>query len=93
MSLKKIAVLGGGISGLSTSFLLLKNLPNIKVDLYEKSDSVGGALTTHKIPFPYNTFLEEGPSSIRKSYQINELMKILKETDLLSQSLKENLFL
>lgn len=83
---KKIAVLGGGISGLSTSFLLLKHLPNINVHLYESSQSIGGALTTEKLPFSSSSFLEMGPSSLRKSYQINELMKILRDTSLLHES-------
>lgn len=83
---KKIAVLGGGISGLSASFLLLRHLPNTTVHLYESSNIIGGALTTTKLPFTNSSFMEMGPSSLRKSYQINELMKILRDTNLLQES-------
>jgi oxygen-dependent protoporphyrinogen oxidase len=83
---KNIAILGGGISGLSAAFLLLKKIPGITVHLYEKTDSVGGALSSHKLHFRENSWLELGPSSIRKSKQINELMKIISETDLLPKS-------
>ena len=83
---KNIAVLGGGISGISTSFLLLKKLPNITVHLYEKTNVIGGAIITHKLPYSDTSLLEMGPSSIRKSNQLNELMKILDETNLLQKS-------
>ncbi|KAI3646752.1 hypothetical protein MP228_009680 [Amoeboaphelidium protococcarum] len=42
--MKRVAILGGGISGLSSAlFLAIKN-PNIKVTLIEKSSSAGGWL-------------------------------------------------
>ena len=80
---KNIAILGGGISGLSTAFFLLKKIPGISVHLYEKTLHVGGALSSHKLE---DGWLELGPSSIRKSKQINEIMKIISETNLLPKS-------
>lgn len=42
----RVAVLGGGISGLSAAFYLRKTLPEVDVRLWEASDRVGGALCT-----------------------------------------------
>jgi L-2-hydroxyglutarate oxidase len=39
--MKKIAIVGGGIVGLATAFKVQKLLPNAKVTLFEKEDSVG----------------------------------------------------
>ncbi len=41
---RKVAVLGGGISGLSAAFYLKKLLPDVEIQLWEASDHVGGAL-------------------------------------------------
>ena len=44
----KIAVIGSGISGLSTSYFLSKN-QNFHVDLYEKESRLGGHTHTHEL--------------------------------------------
>jgi (S)-2-hydroxyglutarate dehydrogenase len=38
---QKIAVVGGGIVGLATAYKLQKRMPNAKVTLFEKEDSIG----------------------------------------------------
>lgn len=83
---KKIAILGGGLSGLSSSLLMLQKFPNISLHLYEKTNSIGGAISSHQLENSDGSWLETGPSSIRKSFQINEIMKIIEETNLLSKS-------
>lgn len=45
----KIAVVGGGISGLATLFYINKLLPEAKVFLFEKEESVGGKIKTENI--------------------------------------------
>ncbi len=45
----KIAVIGGGISGLSTVFYLNKLIPDAKVFLFEKDDYLGGKIKTDKV--------------------------------------------
>ena len=43
----RIAVVGGGISGLTAAHRLTKLLPSAQVKLYEASDRLGGVLHTH----------------------------------------------
>ena len=39
--IKNIAIVGGGIVGLATAYKLQKRMPNAKVTLFEKEDSIG----------------------------------------------------
>jgi oxygen-dependent protoporphyrinogen oxidase len=56
--MKKVIVIGGGISGLTTAFWLMKNGINVK--LLEKNNYVGGSIKTEVI----NGFMiEHGPNS------------------------------
>ncbi len=43
---KRVAVIGGGISGLATAHRLTELAPNISVTLLEKADRIGGVLQT-----------------------------------------------
>ncbi|KAL8287999.1 hypothetical protein RB597_000201 [Gaeumannomyces tritici] len=42
-----IAVLGGGLTGLTTAFYLTKFLPSARITLYEASDRLGGWVDSH----------------------------------------------
>jgi protoporphyrinogen oxidase len=44
----RVAILGGGVSGISAAYLLLKSVPDadLRVDLFEKRDRVGGLCQT-----------------------------------------------
>jgi oxygen-dependent protoporphyrinogen oxidase len=57
----KIAVLGGGISGLSTAYFLKKELPNASILLIE-SQKWGGWISSLKRD---NTLFETGPRTLR----------------------------
>ncbi|KAF4989718.1 hypothetical protein FGRMN_8933 [Fusarium graminum] len=47
----KIAVLGGGLTGLTTAYYLAKKLPSTtKITLYESSDRLGGWIRTDRVP-------------------------------------------
>ncbi|KIL94510.1 protoporphyrinogen oxidase [Fusarium avenaceum] len=47
----KIAVLGGGLTGLTTAYYLAKKLPSTaKITLYESSDRLGGWIKTDRVP-------------------------------------------
>ncbi|GAA3722820.1 protoporphyrinogen oxidase [Salinicoccus jeotgali] len=45
--MKKIAVIGAGITGLSAAYYLSK-LEDVEVDVYEKSDRAGGKINTYR---------------------------------------------
>ena len=56
----KIAILGGGISGLSTAYFLKNELPNASIQIIE-SDSWGGWIrSVHR-----ETLFETGPRTLR----------------------------
>ena len=44
MEKDKITIIGGGISGLYFSYNLLKQNPNRFIDIYEKSNYLGGRI-------------------------------------------------
>jgi predicted NAD/FAD-binding protein len=45
----KIAIIGSGIAGLSSSYYLIKNNRDIQVDLYEKNNKIGGHSLTYTL--------------------------------------------
>jgi len=60
-SLKKIAIIGGGISGLSLAYKLHKRFSqnhNVQIDLFEKNDRLGGTIHTE---FYEGFTIEKGP--------------------------------
>jgi len=72
----KIAIIGSGISGLSSSYYLLKN-PNIEVDLYEKEDRIGGhshtiTVDNEKIDIGFQVFnYKTYPNMLRLFNELN----------------------
>ena len=51
-NIPRIAIVGAGISGLSTAWYLQKLLPNASIHLFEAGDQVGGVIqTVHTDPF------------------------------------------
>ncbi|HXG85241.1 MAG TPA: protoporphyrinogen oxidase [Pyrinomonadaceae bacterium] len=71
--MKKIGIIGGGISGLVAAFLL-KN-KGFDVRLFEKSGAVGGNVETVKID---GFLIEYAPNSLIKSPRLVDLIKALK---------------
>ena len=62
----RIAVLGGGITGLSTAYYLTKQLPNAKITVYEGSERVGGWLSSKYVDVGNGKILfEQGPRTLR----------------------------
>ena len=48
---QKIAVVGGGLTGLTTAYYLAKHLPpSASITLYESSDRLGGWVRTDRVP-------------------------------------------
>ncbi|CUS12361.1 unnamed protein product [Tuber aestivum] len=65
-TIESVAVLGGGITGLSAAWYLSKLAPSIPVTLYEKLDRLGGWLNTKRIESEDGTIqFEQGPRTIR----------------------------
>ena len=73
---KRVAVIGGGISGLTTAYLLKKK--GFDVTVFESADTVGGNVqTVTRDGFT----IEQGPNSLLKSPRFVDLVKSLKLED------------
>ena len=73
---KRVAVIGGGISGLTTAFLLKRK--GFDVTVFEASDVVGGNVQTLTRD---GYTIEQGPNSLIRSPRLIELIKLLKIED------------
>ena len=61
-----IAVLGGGITGLSSAYYLSQHLPAANITLYESTDRLGGWLRSKHINVGTGTVVfEQGPRTLR----------------------------
>ncbi len=59
--MRRIAVIGGGIAGLSAAYYLNKKLAgNTHITVLEASDRWGGKITTDRLPFEGGLFVVEG---------------------------------
>lgn len=56
----KIAVVGGGIAGLSAAYYARKKFPEAEITLLESSDRWGGKITTDRVAFDDGLFIIEG---------------------------------
>src|SRR5215203_6025861 len=71
--MKKICIIGGGISGLTTAFLLKRK--GFAVTVFEQSDKTGGNVQTIQRD---GYTVEQGPNSLLKSPRLVDLVKLLK---------------
>jgi oxygen-dependent protoporphyrinogen oxidase len=63
---KNIAVLGGGISGLSSAWFLKKEFPDSKITIFEAGKEAGGWIKSKKVDVAGgHVLLECGPRSLR----------------------------
>src|SRR3954453_14218726 len=67
-----VAVIGGGISGLSTAFLL--KAKGFDVKFFEAANRAGGNIQTIQLD---GYTIEQGPNSLLKSPRLIDLVKIL----------------
>ncbi|KAF8512526.1 hypothetical protein BU17DRAFT_54043 [Hysterangium stoloniferum] len=79
-----IAVLGGGITGLSATFHLSRKFPTSRILLVEKSNRLGGWVKSKHVKFPIpggdvgNVVIECGPRTLRpNSRAVLELINLL----------------
>lgn len=82
----KIAILGGGISGLSAAFFAKKRYPDAKIVLFEASDRLGGVIDTGFLDFPY----ERGPRTFVASRSV-ELLELIDQVGLSQEIIKSPL--
>ncbi|RFU32474.1 hypothetical protein B7463_g3876, partial [Scytalidium lignicola] len=62
----RIAVIGGGITGLATAYYLTKEVPRAKITLYEGNKRLGGWLQSKSVEVENGTvLLEQGPRTLR----------------------------
>ena len=73
---KKIGIIGGGISGLTTAFLLKKK--GFDVTVFEAADAVGGNIQTIERD---GYTVEQGPNSLLKAPRLIDLVRLLKLED------------
>jgi hypothetical protein len=63
---RSIAILGGGITGLSAAHYLARELPTIKITIYDSSDRLGGWLQSRRFDVGNgNVLFESGPRTLR----------------------------
>ncbi len=70
--MKKICIIGGGISGLVSAYLLKQK--DFEVTLFDKNETVGGNIQSRKIA---GFLIEQGPNSLLKSPRLVDLIKSL----------------
>lgn len=58
--MSRVAVIGGGLTGLSTAYYLAKEKPNWQIDVYEKEARFGGKIKTKRVD---GYVVEVGPDS------------------------------
>ena len=78
----KIAIIGGGISGLTLAWYLQK--AGVAYDLFEAEAQAGGNLRSW--PTPEGYLLETGPNSLQLSAELEELLADLNLTDQIEDS-------
>lgn len=83
----KIAIIGGGISGLTTAFYLNQLDSSLHVDIYEKKDYLGGKMKTQQQDDFYfecgvNGFLSNKPSTLDLVNDSNAQHLLIKSNDL-----------
>lgn len=83
----KIAILGAGISGLSTAFYLRKKHPHIQLQIFEKEVHAGGLIQTKTAG---GFVFEMAARGIRPSGKGRYFLKLVKELGLIDRLLPAN---
>lgn len=83
--MKRVAVIGGGISGLSAAFYLQKFAPDISVTLFENSSRVGGVINTITTD---DSLLEMGADNF--ATLIPDALQLVRDANLESELVRPN---
>ena len=64
--IQNVAILGGGITGLASAFYLSKQLPEVRITIFEGSSRLGGWLHSKRVDVGNgNVVFEQGPRTLR----------------------------
>ncbi|KDR79922.1 hypothetical protein GALMADRAFT_1169668 [Galerina marginata CBS 339.88] len=81
----RIAILGGGLTGLSSAFHLSRRFPTAKIVLLDKQARMGGWVRSERVSIPQigaSVLLEAGPRSLRpNSKSVLEMIHLLRIED------------
>ncbi len=82
----KIAIIGGGISGLSTAFYIKQKNPNVQITIFEKNKKLGGKMMTKEVDgFLFeegsNGFLSNKPDTLELVKQSGSEELLLRSSD------------
>lgn len=83
----KVAILGAGISGLTTAWYLKQKHPGITVDVFEKRDQVGGNIRSISLG---GHITELGPRGIRPKGKGAHFLQLMHELGMQTQLVKAN---
>ncbi|KAI5927619.1 hypothetical protein F4810DRAFT_272655 [Camillea tinctor] len=64
---KEVAILGGGITGLTTAYYLARHAKDTHITIYEASDRLGGWINTEPAQFNEDVLVHRGPRMLRAS--------------------------
>jgi oxygen-dependent protoporphyrinogen oxidase len=65
---ERIAVLGGGVAGLSSAYFVSREFPKSKITVFEAGEHAGGWMKSKKVVVPGGEVLFElGPRTLRNS--------------------------
>ncbi|KAI1488818.1 hypothetical protein F5X96DRAFT_680192 [Biscogniauxia mediterranea] len=62
---REVAILGGGITGLTTAYYLARHAKNTHITIYEASDRLGGWIDSEPAPFDEGVLIHRGPRMLR----------------------------
>ncbi|QEC53838.1 oxygen-dependent protoporphyrinogen oxidase [Anseongella ginsenosidimutans] len=83
----KVAILGAGISGLTTAWYLKKKYPGIVLDIFEKREQAGGNIRSISLG---GHITELGPRGIRPKGKGKYFLELVHELGLQEQLIKAN---
>ncbi|KAF2455304.1 hypothetical protein BDY21DRAFT_396643 [Lineolata rhizophorae] len=89
--IQNVAVLGGGITGLTTAYYLTRSYPHAKVTVYEASGRLGGWVRSRRLEIPESdgaqVLFEEGPRTLRPRGNGVAVRGLISQLDLKSEIL------
>ncbi|KAF2115366.1 hypothetical protein BDV96DRAFT_575351 [Lophiotrema nucula] len=84
----KIAILGGGVSGLASAYYVAKDFPNSKITIFEGKERLGGWIQSKKFDVSGGEVLfEYGPRTLRPVIGARPTVALVQDLDLAEEVL------